>query len=98
MKTILIVFVLSLTVSFAAFGQTPKTAEDYNNRGLERQAKGDIAGAIEDYTTAITHAGRPEHLTVFYFNRANARVAKEDWDGAIADYAKSIEFAPANPD
>jgi hypothetical protein len=42
------------------YAQNPKTAEDYNNRGLERQAKGDIAGAIEDYTAAIAHTGRPD--------------------------------------
>jgi len=34
--------------------QTPKTAEDYNNRGLDRQNNGDLEGAIADYTKTLS--------------------------------------------
>jgi hypothetical protein len=41
-KHCLLAFLLGLSLQAAA-GQTPKTAEDYNNRGLEPQGKGDLA-------------------------------------------------------
>ena len=34
-------------------GQTPTTAPDFTNRGLARQSKGDLNGAIADHTKAI---------------------------------------------
>ncbi len=65
MKTTSTLIVLLLTLFLSAAAQTPKTAEDYNNRGLERQAKGDIAGAIEDYTAAIARKGRADFEKAF---------------------------------
>src|SRR6266550_6225019 len=80
------------------FGQTPRTAEDYNNRGLERQGKGDIEGAIDDYTKAIALKARPNTIAIAYNNRANARMSKNDLEGAISDYSKAIEIQPDEPE
>ena len=75
----------------AALGQTPRTAQEFNYRGLDRQNKGDIDGAIDDFTKAIE---RSEGIVqvVGYINRANARSNKSDWDGAIADYTRGLEL------
>ena len=88
--------VLLLTIGFATSpAQKLKTAEQYNNRGLEKQGNGDLDGAIEDYTAAVALNGKPGTQAVAYNNRANARMSKNDFEGAIADYSKAIELAPA---
>ena len=86
---------LVVALANVAHGQTPRTAEDYNNRGLERQGKGDIEGAIDDYTKAIALKARPNTIAIAYNNRANARMGKNDLDGAISDYSKAIQLQPA---
>src|SRR5262252_2955447 len=92
------IFVAVVVVAsfLAASGQQLKTAEDYNNRGLEKQGKGDLDGAIEDYTAALAMKARPSTLAAAYNNRANARTSKNDLAGAVADYSKAIELEPAN--
>ncbi|MEK6278878.1 MAG: tetratricopeptide repeat protein [Acidobacteriota bacterium] len=52
-KSLAIIVVL-LCLFGVAVGQAPRTAEDYNNRGLERQTTGDMEGAIQDYTRALS--------------------------------------------
>src|SRR5258708_40329028 len=93
-KTSLLTFFLLSLICQAAPGQSPKTAEDYNNRGLERQGKGDIDGAIDDYPKAVGLKAKPSTIATAYNNRANARMNKNDLDGAIADYSKAIEVEP----
>ena len=47
-------------------GQTPKTAEEFNKRGLEYYSKGDYQKAIADFTQAIKlNPNRPN----YYYNR-----------------------------
>src|SRR5439155_11248289 len=75
--------------------QTLKTAEEYNNRGLEKQSRGDIDGAIQDYTMAVSLKAKTITLAAVYNNRANARMTKNDLDNAIADYGKAIKLQPA---
>ena len=95
-KLLFIAGVLFVVLIGYSNGQTPRTAEDYNNRGLDRQNKGDIDGAIEDYTKAISLKGKSITLATAYNNRANARMSKNDLDGAIEDYSKAIEIQPDN--
>src|ERR1043166_8773686 len=76
--------------------QRLKTAEEYNNRGLEKQGRGDIDGAIADYTSAVSLKAKASTLATAYNNRANARMSKNDLDGAVADYGKAMELQPAN--
>ena len=87
-------FVLVIAFPFTSVSQTPRTAEDYNNRGLQRQSGGDLDGAIEDYTKALSVKANAKVHAVAHNNRANARLAKSDIDGAIADYGKAIELQP----
>jgi tetratricopeptide (TPR) repeat protein len=90
-----LVFLLTCHASLLQ-AQAPKTAEDYNNRGLEKQSHGDLDGAIEDYTKAVSLKAKPIITATAYNNRANARLSKNDFAGAIADYGKAIELQPDN--
>ena len=69
-------------------------AEAYYNRGIAKRAKGDLDGAIADYTKAIEL--KPDYA-VAYSNRGAAKQAKGDLDGAIADFTKAIELKPDYP-
>ena len=68
----------------------PDYAEPYNNRGIARYAKGDLDGAIKDYTRSI-ELKNPE-IYLPYNNRGLARSAKGDLDGAIKDYTEAIRL------
>ena len=77
----------------AAQMREPRSAAEHNRRGNARYAKGDAAGAIADYTRAITL--RPKQAEAF-LNRANVLYAQGDLDGAIADYTTVIALEPQN--
>ena len=97
MKTAYFLTALFLVGAFSiSNAQSLKTAEEYNNRGLEKQGRGDIDGAIADYTSAVSLKAKASTLATAYNNRANARISKNDLDGAIADYSKAIELQPAD--
>src|SRR6266513_723537 len=95
MKTACHVLLLAVLVigasAHAALGQSPRTAQEFNYRGLDRQNRGDIDGAIDDFTKAIERSDGMVQV-VGYINRANARLSKSDWDGAIADYTRGLEL------
>ena len=55
----LILIILSFT-TLAAQAQKLHSAVDYQNRGLERQGNGDLAGAIADYDKVIELRPRDE--------------------------------------
>ena len=84
---------LVAALSLAAVG--PQSADDYCKTGDQKFDKGDMDGAIADYTKAI--ALNPKHAFA-YFNRALAKRAKGDLDSALADATKSIELRPKDAD
>ena len=45
-------------IIFALNIYSQRSANDYNQRGLERHARGDYDGAIEDFTEAIELSSR----------------------------------------
>jgi outer membrane biosynthesis protein TonB len=67
----------------------PKDDKAFMKRGLARQAKGDHAGAIEDFSLAIQV--NPD-CGQAYASRGVSREAKGDSAGAKADYSKSIQI------
>src|SRR5690242_7067332 len=91
-----LLLLIALISSTQSLVQTPKSAEDYNNRGVTRRSQGDIEGAIEDFTKAISLKGIPMILAAAYNNRANALLSKNDVEGALADYTKAIELQPTD--
>jgi tetratricopeptide (TPR) repeat protein len=74
-----------------AIGLKPDYADALNNRGIERQAKGDLDDALQDYDEAIRL--KSDHAQIFY-NRGNARQAKGNLDGALQDYDEAIRLKP----
>jgi tetratricopeptide (TPR) repeat protein len=66
-----------------------KEANAYNERGIAKGVKGDIDGAIADFTRAIELY--PKYGTA-YNNRGLAKKNKGDLDGAIADCTRAIEL------
>jgi len=67
------------------------SASDWFNNGLAKGKKGDLDGAIVDFSRAIEID--PKYANA-YFNRGVAKGKKGDLDGAIADYSRSIELDP----
>ena len=90
LPTKLLAFVLSLMLPAVAAAQTSAAADDYNSRGLAKEAKGDHDGAIADYNRAIELDPKQPRA---YMNRGFAKQAKDDVDGAIADYNRALELA-----
>src|SRR6266513_1572181 len=92
LPTKLLAFVLSLMLPAVAAAQTSAfAADDYNSRGLAKEAKGDHDGAIADYNRAIELDPKQPRS---YMNRGFAKEAKGDLDGAIADYNRANELDP----
>jgi tetratricopeptide (TPR) repeat protein len=94
--------ILFLMVVVAAFGQqnakdlfTPEAnvqnAVTYVDRGVAKQKKGDLDGAIADYNQAIKLNPR---YAAAYDNRGNVKRKKDDLDGAVADYSQAIKLSP----
>jgi len=89
-KFILLAASMSIAAS-DALAQT--TARDYCNRGVARQKKGDLDGALADYSRAIELNAQD---ATAYNDRGLAKVAKGDLDGALADYDRALEISPRN--
>src|SRR5205814_265023 len=75
--------------------QKLKEANAYNKRGIAKGVKGDIDGAIADFTRAIELD--PKYGTA-YNNRGLAKKNKGDLDGAVADCTRAIELDPKDAD
>lgn len=71
--------------------KTSNNATTSCKRGIAKQAKGDLDGAIADYNRAIELDPNAPRV---YDCRGFAKRTKGDLDGAIADYDKAIELDP----
>jgi len=68
------------------------TAQEYYNRGFDKDDNGDIYGAIADYTYAIEL--KPDYTSAYYNRGILKSDYLSDYSGALADFNKSIELAP----
>jgi tetratricopeptide (TPR) repeat protein len=71
-----------------------KTAQEWADEGHEAARRGDLDGAIRDYTEWIRL--KPDDHNA-YFNRGSALQKKGDLDGAIRDYTEWIRLEPDRP-
>ena len=63
----------------------------HDNRGMALRAQGDLAGALKDFTEAISLD--PNSARAFA-NHGSALFAQRDFDGAIADFDQAIKLDP----
>jgi tetratricopeptide (TPR) repeat protein len=73
-------------------------AQGYNRSGREKMQKGDLDGAIEDFTEAIKAIPKEigGALAGLYVNRSQALAKKGDLEAALADINKAIKIQPNN--
>jgi tetratricopeptide (TPR) repeat protein len=69
----------------------PDDVQAFLNPGIARANKGDLEGALHDYTAAIRV--KPDYADAFNI-RAIVRRAKGDLDGALQDYREAIRLKP----
>lgn len=67
----------------------PGSGDPYHQRAAKRATKGDLDGAIADWTAAIKIEPR---ATLYYRDRARTLDQKGDLDRAIADYTEAIKL------
>lgn len=93
--TLLSIFVLLLGSVMFWGCSNHGDAEAYYNRGNAKYVKGDLDGAIEDYTIAIEFK---QDFADAYNNRAIAKYKNRNRDGAIKDFTKAIDLFIDNKD
>jgi tetratricopeptide (TPR) repeat protein len=92
MKVFTLPLILLLAFSAAAApAQTPRSAKDYIKRAAARYLKGDLDGAIDDYSKALDAEPRVAEV---YVKRGGARRAKGDLNGAIEDFNQAYDIDP----
>ncbi|MDQ6703879.1 MAG: tetratricopeptide repeat protein [Pseudomonadota bacterium] len=67
----------------------------YNNRGVAKVRKGDLGGAVMDFTSALNR--NPNYADAFK-NRGIVRHMQGDYDEAIADFNRALRLDPRSPD
>jgi len=81
---------------------SPHYAEAYVDRGMARRAKGDLAGAIDDYEKAGSINAKSIEGNRFvaqsYSNRGYIKLNDLDIDNAIQDFTMAIKIDPVDPD
>jgi tetratricopeptide (TPR) repeat protein len=68
----------------------------FYHRGWAKDLKGDVDGAVADYTQAI--AIKPTYGAGAYSNRGDIKKARGDLAGAIADYQHAVQYAQLEED
>jgi tetratricopeptide (TPR) repeat protein len=69
-----------------------QTAEALNMRGNALREQGDLSGALEQYTQAVTV--QPDYA-IAYNNRGWAQFLLDEDDAALADYTLAISYDPS---
>src|SRR5918997_1596939 len=89
---------LGIIVMVAASGaraQARASAEVYMRRGLAREARGNVTGALADFNRALRL--KPALAPAYYY-RGNLHYKRGDYKAAISDYDRLVELDPRNPD
>ena len=87
--SVVVLFLAGLAVAPPVLAQS--SASDWVNSGNAKYKKGDLDGAVTDYSRAIEID--PKYAEA-YINRGNAKSEKGDPDEAIVDLSRAIEINP----
>lgn len=82
-----------LAASSAAQAQVPASAEAYLRRGLARQSRGNVSGALADFNRALE---LKPGLAPAYYYRGNLLYKLGQFDAAVSDYDRLVELDPRN--
>lgn len=76
----------------------PKLFHACRHGGELKRSKGDLDGAIADFTKGIAacQEAKSIHTAFFYGLRSSARHSKGDVDGALADMSEGLKLYPEN--
>jgi len=69
----------------------PKTAKDFNQRGTSKVQKGDVDGAIADFSQAVQ---LKRDYAMAYYNRGTVYASTGNVRAALADYTQVIALKP----
>lgn len=83
--------VLGLSVTAVIIALAHRMPEGFVKRGYAKYDKGDLDGAIADYSRAIKIDAKNAEA---YRERGRARFYRKDNDGAIEDFTRLIELDP----
>lgn len=89
------VLLLAVSLIVIATDAIAQTAEEYCNRGVAKQNKGDLEGALADYNHALQLS---PYYAIPYNNRGLIKTAKGDLDGAIEDFNRALQIDAKNPE
>ena len=92
-RLVLPVLLLAASLIAIANDATGQTAKEYCNQGVAKQKKGDLDGALADYTRAIE---LNPFDAILYNNRGVAKTAKGNLDSAIADFDRALQLDSRN--
>ena len=86
-----IAILLGAWLSRSPEGLAQSNAGEWHVLGLVKEDRGDLEGAISDFTRAIEL--NPEYADA-YGDRGRAKGAKGDYSGALSDLSRAIELDP----
>src|SRR5438477_452759 len=95
MRQVSLLLVVFLLLTSPLRSQSGGSAVRYYESGIAKKAKGDLDGAIADYSKAIESPPN-DHLSETYNNRGTIRHESGDNVGAVADFTKAIEIDSKN--
>ncbi|MBI5218137.1 MAG: tetratricopeptide repeat protein [Bacteroidia bacterium] len=88
------IFKDSYTLFTDVIEKEPMASVAYSNRGLAKEKKKDMQGALQDYNKAIEIV--PDYLEA-HINRGNVRKTLGDNKGALEDFEKAVSINPKFP-
>ena len=88
MRQLKYLFAFCILLPTGVFTQTPSSAHDYFKRGISHYNKGDLEGAVNDFTKALEI--NPE-MSDALVARGKALRLKGDYDGAIRDFEETSD-------
>src|SRR5687767_15706150 len=80
-------FIILAAASTAAQAQTPASAEAYLRRGLARQSRGNVSGALADFNRALRL--KPTLAPAYYY-RGNLLYERGEYKAAVGDYDRLV--------